>query len=170
MQAVYFYFYPAMASCNDGNGANYIPKTTVSAHCQYMMDVGQDVTLYAIFHDPSGREEIRIPSHMELKGPNNDIILAKEFDEKFVYKFRPTEYGNYTVTITSLEDENNRLHFGTTLINYGLGFFPESSFSSNYFGRFLVYMWFAGYLLMFVGIGLGIYGVIKSKKPTHASL
>src|SRR5262245_43382852 len=103
IQSVYFYFYPGIASCNDGNSANYLANSSLTTRCQYTMDVWQDITLYVKIHDSNGRDLIRVPSHVELRDPSNEMIYSKDFDSELVYRFKPSKYGNYTATINALE-------------------------------------------------------------------
>jgi len=161
-------FLEKMRLCENYNGDHFMPTTVITVSCNVVGDVGQDLTLRIGFYPNGGSYPIQIPSHLEIKDPNGVTLYERDFDDKTIISFKPEMYGPYTATITSLEDENNRIHQGYTDIVYSLGFLTDYDDVNNPVGNMIILMSPIGNAVFLLGIGIIIYGGIKSvrKKST----
>lgn len=167
MYAVSGHFLSAMSLCKNSNVSSFLPGTVVKTTCPVVMDVGQNLTFRAAFYGPTGAasgETIRIPAHVEIKDPTGAVLYDTEFDDKTVVSFRPEKFGDYIATIRSLEDPDNRLHRGDTMIQYALGFLTSYDDVDNRVGNALNVMIALGNVTLLVGIGLVIFGIIKAAR------
>ena len=160
-------FLAQMSLCENYNNARFLPNTTITVTCDVVGDVGQDLTLRSIFYSHGGAETIQIPAHLEIKDPNGLVLSDMDFDDKIIISFKPETHGTYTVTITSLEDENNRIHKGSPQIVYALGFLTDYKDVNNTLGNSFVWMAPIGNVLFLLGIAIMIYGVIKARKKSN---
>ena len=155
-------FLAQMSLCENYNNARFLPNTTITVTCDVVGDVGQDLTLRSIFYSHGGAETIQIPANLEIKDPNGLVLSDMDFDDKIIISFKPETHGTYTVTITSLEDENNRIHKGSPQIVYALGFLTDYKDINNPVGNTLVILAPIGNILFLLGIVVLIYVGIKS--------
>jgi len=154
-------FLDKMYLCENYNNARFLPNTTITVTCDVVGDVGQDLTLRSIFYSHGGVETIQIPAHLEIRNPNNIVLYDMDFDDKTIISFKLETHGTYTATITSLEDENNKIHKGSPQIVYALGFLTDYNDVYNPVGNTFVWLSPIGNVLFLFGIVLIIYGGIK---------
>lgn len=169
MYAVSGHLLSAMSLCENSRVSSFLPGTTVETTCPVVMDVGQDLTFRGTFYGPTGAasgETISIPAHLEIRDPSGAVLYDMEFDDKTIISFRPETFGDYTATVRSLEDPNNRLNRGETMIQYALGFLTSYDDVNNPVGNALNAMIALGNVTFIVGIGIMIYGGIKARKSS----
>jgi len=153
-----------MYLCKHYNGDLFMPNTSVTVTCNVVGDVWQDLVLRVDFRPNGSPDSIQIPAHLEMKDPNGIILYDLDFNNKTIISFKPEKLGTYTATITSLEDENNRVHRGYTDIVYALGFLTSYKDVSNPMGHMINVLLIIGYVLFLPGIILVIYGAIREFK------
>jgi hypothetical protein len=117
-----------------------------------------------------------IPAHVEIRDPNGVVIASEDFNSSLIQlHVRPTVFGNYTATITNLQDKSERLpteYLGYT-IHYGLGHLTSVSRGvSNPVGDLIsgMYLWGAiliGPAVVMVIIAIARAAYILSKKTTN---
>lgn len=167
MYAISGYFLSAMSLCKNSNVSIFVPNTVVAATCPVISDIGQDLTFRAVFYGPTGaaaEETIKIPAHVQITDPNGKVLYDRNFEDKTIISFRPETHGEYTATVKSLEDPNNRIHRGDTMIVYALGFLTSYSDVNNPLGNSFNVMIALGNVTFLVGIGIIIYGVFKAAR------
>jgi len=155
-------FLSTVSLCKNYNESYFVPNTVVTVTCPVVRDVGQDLTFRANFYTTAGAKSIQIPAHLEIRDPTNTILYDMNFDDKIIISFKPKVYGNYTATVTSLEDENNRIHRGDTRIVYALGFLTFYKDVYNPLGNAVSGMIAFGGPVYLLGLGIIIYGIIKA--------
>lgn len=163
----YVSIYDKLSLCENYNDDTFLPNTTITVTCKVVGDVGQDLTLRIKFHYNGSIEPIQIPAHLQVKDPNNNLLYDVDFDDKTIISFTPELFGTYTATITSLEDENNRIHHGYTDIEYAFGFLTSYDDVSNPVGNALIWFMPMGEILFLTGIIVLIIHGIKSRKQIH---
>jgi len=99
---------------------------------------------------------------LEIKDPNNNVLHDMDLDDKTIITFKPEILGTYTAIITSLEDEENRIHSGSPQILYALGFLTDYKDINNPVGNTFVILAPIGNVLFLLGIAVLIYVGIKS--------
>ncbi len=111
-------------------GNDYFPPNTIlTASCQASGGSGQDLTFWAEFHDQQSGEPIPIPARVEIRDPNNVVLVDEEFDdERIILYVTPQLYGNYTATIMSLEDPRSRVTTGEPYAFYAFGYLTSNGF------------------------------------------
>ena len=162
-----WHFLAEMSLCENYNGAQFLPDTTITVTCKVLGDVGQELTFRATFYPNGGTTPIQIPAHLEIKDPNDMILYDMNFDDKTIISFKPEKPGIYTATITSLEDKNNRIHQGYTDIIYALGFLTDYNDVYNPLGNAFVWMLPIGNVVFLLGIAIMIYSVINGIRKNH---
>jgi len=165
--AIAYIFLDKMSSCENYNGARFLPNTTIAVECNVESYFGQDLTLRSIFYSHGGAEIIQIPAHLEIKDPNGLVLYDMDFNDKKIISFKPETHGTYTAIITSLEDENNRIHKGSPQILYALGFLIEYDDVNNPLGMTFVWLAPIGNVFYLLGIVTMIYGGIKARKKSR---
>lgn len=151
-----------MYMCENNNSQRFLPNTVITIKCEVVVDVGQDLHFRSVFYSHDGVEIIKIPARLELKDPDDKILHEIDFDDKLVISIKPEKFGIYTATITSLEDEDNRIHKGSPQIWYALGFLIGYDDVPNPLGNAFVWMSPLGDLTLAIGIVIMTYGGIKA--------
>jgi hypothetical protein len=151
--------------------SDFLPDTTVTATCQVTRFIGQDLTLWAQFIAHGSGKTIPIPVHIEIRDPDNEILVDKDFtdDDNIVLYVAPKKFGNYTASIRSLEDPTNRISAGTPTIFYAFAFLAPLTTNAydevnNPVGNMIQLILIAGGIAIHAGIGLIIYGGLKLRR------
>lgn len=159
-------FLEKMYMCENYNAERFLPSTIITVKCKVVADVGQNLYFRSIFYSHAGTDVIKIPAHLEIKDPDDNVIRNMDFDDKLVISFQPDKMGTYVATITSLEDKNNRIHSGSPQIWYALGFLVGYDDVQNPVGDALIWMYRLGNFIFLAGIGIIIYGIIRARKKS----
>jgi len=170
MYAVAISFLSAMSLCTNATNTSFVPNTTIRAECTVVQDVGQELTFRAAFHSQGRADPIAIPAHLEIRDSDNHVFYDMDFnDEKIIVSFKPVSYdgGTYAATLTSLEDENNRIHTGSPRVLYGFGFLTSYNDVNNPLGNALLGMVPLATVIGFAGIVIIVYGIYKAIKKRH---
>lgn len=157
-------FLEKMYLCKYHNEDLFMPNTSITVSCDVVSNVWQDLTLIVYFHPNGNVTSISIPAHLEIKDPNDIVLYDMDFDKKTIISFEPKTMGTYAVTITNIEDENNRTNQGYVNIVYALGFLTSYDDVSNPMGQLINVLLLTGYFLFIPGIVIVIYGTIKEFK------
>lgn len=173
MVAISTYYTSAMFLCSNGsNQAAFQPETVITASCPVVRDVGQDLTLKAYFWDSSSaasEETIKMPAHLVIRDPNNVVLYDMDFSDKTVISFKPQVNGEYTATMTSLEDENNQINRGA-FIEYSFGYLVYSKDVHNPIGDAIYTTGLLGYAIIVFGVVFVIVTAIKTAAKKRNSL
>ena len=82
------------------------PGSAITSTCLYETDIGQDLYFWAEIAIDG--QDIPIPTRVQIIGPDGQLLKEEEFDSaSVVVQIKPTSFGTYTATITSLEEESN---------------------------------------------------------------
>jgi hypothetical protein len=157
-------------------GNDYFPPNTIlTASCQASRSSGQDLTLWAEFHDQQSGEPIPIPARVEIRDPNNVVLVDEEFNQgRIILYVTPQLSGNYTATITSLEDRRNRVTTGEPYVFYALGYLTSNGFEgvNNPVGTSVQIMLVVGNAAALAGgilIAYALIQIFRKKRETVGS-
>ncbi|MGI0012757.1 MAG: hypothetical protein ACREBU_04835 [Nitrososphaera sp.] len=145
----------------------FIPGASFEETCSVSRDYGQDLTFWTRFRDHQSGEVIPIPAKVEIRDPNNTVIINQDFNEGIIIVYvKPNLLGNYKVTITSLEDPNNRVTRGAPIIQYAFGFLTSNGYEgvNNPVGTAVESMLVFGNLMIIAGIAIIILGAVQRSR------
>lgn len=170
MAAVGRYFISFMNMCERIGGSAFHPGTVVVSTCPVMQDVGQDLTFTSYFYSTKGNiaggETIQLPAHITITAPDGTVLYDTDFDDRLNISFRPQMYGNYTATITSLQEDYHPEYGQSTAIRYGFGFLYWYRGVYNPLGdAFALMASFYGVPTL-IGRGVIIYGAVKAARKS----
>jgi hypothetical protein len=149
------------------------PNTTVTATCNVTRESGQDLTLWAQFNDYGIGETIPIPVRVEIRDPNNVVLVDKEFNiERIILYVKPQLFGNYTATISSLEDPDNRLPTGSPKVHYAFGYLTSNGYEGveNPVGTAVGAMLVVGNGAMMAGFILIVIAVVQKARKKRNTI
>jgi hypothetical protein len=115
----------AMSHCKSFNASEFGPGDIVIATCPVVRDMGQDLTFRARFYGASAssaEDTIKVQAHVQIRDPSNTILYDEDFEDRLVISFKPAGFGEYTASITNLEEEPRATATKYTEIRYALGF------------------------------------------------
>jgi hypothetical protein len=165
MAAVGGYFISFMNMCENVKDRGFFPGTVIVSTCPVVQDVGQDLTFTAYLYSSRALvrgAEIQLPAHLEIRAPDGTTLHDMYFDDRVNISFRPQMYGNYTATITSLQEEYHPEWGQSTRISYGFGFLTHRDNVYNPLGNAFSNMNAFGGLVIYLGVGIIIYGIVKA--------
>jgi hypothetical protein len=173
MVSISTYFTSAMFLCSNGSRqASFTPEVVISIGCPVERELAQDLTFKAYFWNSgsaASQETVRMPAHLVIRDPNNSILHERNFDDRTIVSFRPEIYGEYTATVTSLEEKDNPTP-GTAFIEYSFGFLVYSDGVENPVGNTIYSIGLFGYALITFGIIFFIVSTIKAAAKKRSSL
>ena len=159
-------FNSVMNKCENAKQRSFVPGTVIVSTCPVVQDVGQDLTFTSYFYSTRGNvaggETIQLPAHLKITAPDGSVLYDMDFNDKVNISFRPQMYGNYTATVTSLQEQYHPEWGDSTVISYGFGFIVLRDDVYNPLGDAFVFMMTIGGLLIYIGIGIIIYGIVKA--------
>ena len=166
MAIVGSHFVSAMGMCENAKLNGFFPGTVIVSTCPVVQDVGQDLTFTSYFFSTTGNvaggETVQLPAHLKITAPDGSVLYDMYFDDKVNISFRPQMYGNYTATITSLQEDYHPVYKRNTMIAYGFGFLVLRDSVYNPLGDAFVSMMSFSAVPIFIGIGIIIYGTVKA--------
>jgi hypothetical protein len=141
------------------------PSTSITSTCLYETDIGQDLFFWA--DTTIEGQSVPIPTKVQIRGPDGQLLKEEQFDSAWVVvQVRPTAFGTYTATITSLEEESDPRAplSGDRSTKYAFGHLFYSYFKgvTNPAGDAVNNLLFTAGILNFVGALMVIMYVTKS--------
>jgi hypothetical protein len=111
-------------------GGTFYPGSTYTVTCNYQQDIGQDLIFWAKLHIDA--DLLPIPTHVKLTNPEGETVFEKDFTSSTVIAtIQPQTFGNYTATITNIQDPSERV------VPRGMGYnviFAFGHLTSHYSG------------------------------------
>lgn len=153
-----------------GSG-EFVPGTSIVETCSVMRDYGQDLSFWAQFRSHQTGEVIPIPAQVEIRDPNDVLIFSRQFNEGTIVVYvDPNVFGNYSATITSLEDPDARVTSGSPPIEYAFGYLTSNGYEgvNNPVGTAIEIMVVSGNLMIVAGIGVMIFGAVQRYRRKKA--
>jgi hypothetical protein len=141
------------------------PSSSITSTCFHETDIQQDLIFWAEITIEG--ESVPIPTKVQIRGPDGQILTEEEFDSaRMVVHVKPTIYGTYAATITSLEEESDPRApvSGDRSTKYAFGHLTSGYFKgvSNPGGDAVNKLLFSSYILNFAGALMVVMYVTKS--------
>lgn len=139
--------------------ATFPPNEEVSDSCS-ITDFGY-LSLKAAFREQRTNFKVSIPTRVLIQGPDNKAPFPHSYEGEINSFYGSKPPGTYTVTITSLEDENNRIVQNAASISYNLECMTKSRYD---LGQTIGGLLALANVMYLIGFPIMIYGVIKERK------
>lgn len=152
-----------------------VPGSSYSITCDYKQNIGQDLIFWARI--TQGPDVIALPSHVEIRDPDNKMVVSENHNSSTVIVYvKPESFGVYNATITSLDSSVMKVPSDyRRFVSYGFGHLTstfegvrnpagDTFYAMNIWGYTLISLSVMAFV--FVGVRAAYKSLRKSSKES----